>query len=47
MHPLNPFLRAFFRSTVPGQCVPVENHVRVVNLPDHPVELIGVPLRSC
>lgn len=27
MHPLNPFLRAFFRSTVPGQCVPVENHV--------------------
>lgn len=27
MHPLNPFLRAFFRSTVPGQCVPIENHV--------------------
>jgi hypothetical protein len=27
MHPLNPFLRAFFRSTVPGQCIPVENHV--------------------
>ncbi|KAL4741467.1 hypothetical protein BDV11DRAFT_68428 [Aspergillus similis] len=30
MHPLNPFLRAFFRSTVPGQCVPVENHVLLV-----------------
>jgi len=29
MHPLNPFLRAFFRSTVPGQCIPVENHVSV------------------
>lgn len=28
MHPLNPFLRAFFRSTVPGQCIPIENHVR-------------------
>jgi hypothetical protein len=27
MHPLNPFLRALFRSTVPGQCIPVENHV--------------------
>ncbi|KAL4879497.1 hypothetical protein BJY04DRAFT_229051 [Aspergillus karnatakaensis] len=30
MHPLNPFLRAFFRSTVPGQCVPIENHVLLV-----------------
>ncbi|OJJ49636.1 hypothetical protein ASPZODRAFT_128130 [Penicilliopsis zonata CBS 506.65] len=30
MHPLNPFLRAFFRSTVPGQCQPVENHVLLV-----------------
>ncbi|KAL1961629.1 hypothetical protein VTN77DRAFT_1379 [Rasamsonia byssochlamydoides] len=30
MHPLNPFLRAFFRSTVPGQCLPVENHVLLV-----------------
>ncbi|CAL5873412.1 uncharacterized protein PFLUO_LOCUS7691 [Penicillium psychrofluorescens] len=30
MHPLNPFLRAFFRSTVPGQCTPVENHVLLV-----------------
>ncbi|KAJ5939528.1 hypothetical protein N7466_002662 [Penicillium verhagenii] len=30
MHPLNPFLRAFFRSTVPGQCIPVENHVLLV-----------------
>jgi len=40
MHPLNPFLRAFFRSTVPGQCIPVENHVGVVNLSDHPEWLI-------
>ncbi|KAJ5698476.1 hypothetical protein N7462_000481 [Penicillium macrosclerotiorum] len=30
MHPLNPFLRAFFRSTVPGQCIPVENNVLLV-----------------
>ncbi|KAI9376767.1 hypothetical protein BJX61DRAFT_548033 [Aspergillus egyptiacus] len=30
MHPLNPFLRAFFRSTVPGQCVPIENHILLV-----------------
>lgn len=30
MHPLNPFLRAFFRSTVPGQCIPIENHVLLV-----------------
>ncbi|PKY07495.1 putative VPS9 domain protein [Aspergillus campestris IBT 28561] len=30
MHPLNPFLRAFFRSTVPGQCLPIENHVLLV-----------------
>ncbi|KAL4913590.1 hypothetical protein BDW62DRAFT_192304 [Aspergillus aurantiobrunneus] len=30
MHPLNPFLRAFFRSTVPGQCVPIDNHVLLV-----------------
>ncbi|KAL3262415.1 hypothetical protein ABHI18_002810 [Aspergillus niger] len=30
MHPLNPFLRAFFRSTVPGQCIPTENHVLLV-----------------
>src|SRR6266536_354252 len=28
MHPLNPFLRAFFRSTVPGQCIPIQQHVR-------------------
>ncbi|CAG8237252.1 unnamed protein product [Penicillium salamii] len=34
MHPLNPFLRAFFRSTVPGQCVPVENHVLLVPTTD-------------
>ncbi|KAJ9226924.1 putative VPS9 domain protein [Paecilomyces variotii] len=30
MHPLNPFLRAFFRSTVPGQCIPTQNHVLLV-----------------
>ncbi|KAL2011680.1 hypothetical protein VTN00DRAFT_4398 [Thermoascus crustaceus] len=30
MHPLNPFLRAFFRSTVPGQCIPIQNHVLLV-----------------
>ncbi|KAF7719324.1 Myosin light chain kinase-related family protein [Penicillium ucsense] len=34
MHPLNPFIRAFFRSTVPGQCVPVENHVLLVPTSD-------------
>ncbi|EPS32118.1 hypothetical protein PDE_07077 [Penicillium oxalicum 114-2] len=34
MHPLNPFLRAFFRSTVPGQCIPVENHVLLVPTTD-------------
>ncbi|KAL8689817.1 MAG: hypothetical protein Q9218_004590, partial [Villophora microphyllina] len=27
MHSLNPFLRAFFRSTLPAQCNPVSNHV--------------------
>ncbi len=27
MHPLNPFLRAFFRSTIPSQCTPVQHHV--------------------
>ncbi|KAG5299672.1 VPS9 domain-containing protein [Histoplasma capsulatum G186AR] len=30
MHPLNPFLRAFFRSTIPAQCVPIQNHVLLV-----------------
>ncbi|KAH8693242.1 putative VPS9 domain protein [Talaromyces proteolyticus] len=30
MLPLNPFIRAFFRSTIPGQCVPVDNHVLLV-----------------
>ncbi|KAL2872111.1 putative VPS9 domain protein [Aspergillus lucknowensis] len=38
MHPLNPLLRAFFRSTVPGQCVPIENHVLLVPVSD---SLIG------
>ncbi|KAF3481503.1 uncharacterized protein GIQ15_04262 [Arthroderma uncinatum] len=32
MHPLNPFLRAFFRSALPSQCVPVENHILLVPL---------------
>ncbi|KAF2706590.1 hypothetical protein K504DRAFT_437267 [Pleomassaria siparia CBS 279.74] len=27
---LNPFLRAFFRSTLPGQCSPVQHHVLLV-----------------
>lgn len=27
MHSLNPFLRAFFKTTLPGQCNPVSNHV--------------------
>lgn len=30
MHPLNPFLRAFFRSTLPQQCNPVRDHVLLV-----------------
>lgn len=29
MHSLNPFLRAFFRSTLPAQCNPVNHHVSV------------------
>ncbi|KAL8667749.1 MAG: hypothetical protein Q9168_007205, partial [Polycauliona sp. 1 TL-2023] len=30
MHSLNPFLRAFFRSTLPGQCNPVNSHILLV-----------------
>ncbi|KAF2495859.1 hypothetical protein BU16DRAFT_485158 [Lophium mytilinum] len=30
MHPLNPFLRAFFRSTLPTQCAPAHHHVLLV-----------------
>ncbi|THZ93608.1 hypothetical protein D6C88_02656 [Aureobasidium pullulans] len=30
MHPLNPFLRAFFRSTLPSQCLPVNHHILLV-----------------
>jgi ankyrin repeat protein len=30
MLPLNPFLRALFKSTVPGQAIPVHNHVLLV-----------------
>ncbi|KAI9716478.1 MAG: hypothetical protein M1812_005373 [Candelaria pacifica] len=30
MHPLNPFLRAFFRSTIPSQCTPVQHHILLV-----------------
>ncbi|KAJ9668648.1 hypothetical protein H2201_001290 [Coniosporium apollinis] len=30
MHPLNPFLRAFFRSTLPAQCSPVQHHILLV-----------------
>lgn len=30
MQPLNPFLRAFFRSGLPSQCVPAQNHILLV-----------------
>ncbi|KAI9775849.1 MAG: hypothetical protein M1835_005673 [Candelina submexicana] len=30
MHPLNPFIRAFFRSTIPSQCTPVQHHILLV-----------------
>lgn len=30
MHPLNPFLRAFFRSALPSQCSPVNHHILLV-----------------
>lgn len=30
MHPLNPFLRAFFRSTLPAQCNPINYHILLV-----------------
>ncbi|KAI9876007.1 MAG: hypothetical protein M1830_007554, partial [Pleopsidium flavum] len=30
MHPLNPFLRAFFRSALPAQCTPVQQHILLV-----------------
>lgn len=29
MHSLNPFLRAFFKSALPSQCNPVNNHVSI------------------
>lgn len=34
MHPLNPFLRAFFRSTLPSQCLPVNHHILLVPTTD-------------
>lgn len=34
MLPLNPFLRALFRSTVPGQAIPVHSHVLLVPTTD-------------
>ncbi|KAH7031864.1 hypothetical protein B0J12DRAFT_681507 [Macrophomina phaseolina] len=34
MQPLNPFLRAFFRSTLPGQCSPAQHHVLLVPTTD-------------
>lgn len=34
MHPLNPFLRAFFRSTLPSQCAPAAHHVLLVPTTD-------------
>ena len=30
MHSLNPFLRAFFKSALPAQCNPVNNHVSIL-----------------
>ncbi|KAF1817492.1 hypothetical protein P152DRAFT_454079 [Eremomyces bilateralis CBS 781.70] len=30
MHPLNPFLRAFFKSAIPAQCSPIQHHVLLV-----------------
>ncbi|CAD6506260.1 BgTH12-07187 [Blumeria graminis f. sp. triticale] len=30
MQPLNPFLKAFFKSALPAQCTPVQNHVLLV-----------------
>ncbi|ERF75461.1 hypothetical protein EPUS_06993 [Endocarpon pusillum Z07020] len=34
MQPLNPFLHALFRSTVPGQAIPIHNHVLLVPTTD-------------
>ncbi|KAF2842537.1 hypothetical protein M501DRAFT_998873 [Patellaria atrata CBS 101060] len=34
MHPLNPFLRAFFRSTLPSQCSPAAHHIILVPTTD-------------
>ncbi|KAF1989414.1 hypothetical protein K402DRAFT_452140 [Aulographum hederae CBS 113979] len=34
MHPLNPFLRAFFRSPLPAQCLPVQHYILLVPTTD-------------
>ena len=34
MQPLNPFLAAFFKSSIPGQCAPVHHHILLVPLTD-------------
>lgn len=34
MHPLNPFLRAFFRSALPQQCSPIAHHILLVPTTD-------------
>ena len=34
MHPLNPFLHAFFRSALPSQCLPINHHVLLVPTTD-------------
>ncbi|KAK5708991.1 hypothetical protein LTR17_020171 [Elasticomyces elasticus] len=34
MQPLNPFLRAFFRSALPSQCAPINHHVLLVPTTD-------------
>ncbi|KAF2762051.1 hypothetical protein EJ05DRAFT_472981 [Pseudovirgaria hyperparasitica] len=53
MHPLNPFLRAFFRSTLPAQCSPVQHHVLLVpttevlsNARDHDTNALYTDLAS-
>lgn len=34
MQPLNPFLAAFFRSSLPSQCTPVHHHILLVPTTD-------------
>lgn len=34
MQPLNPFLRSFFRSALPSQCLPIQHHILLVPATD-------------